>query len=47
MVYDRKEDRFAFLQFENVHFMLQEIDVTNNKWETGKLGYPLGVGINF
>ena len=27
--------------------MIQEIDNENNKWETGKLEYPLGVGINF
>lgn len=47
VVYDRKEDKFAFLQFENVQLMLQEIDIENNKWETGKTEYPLGVGINF
>ena len=45
--YDRKEDRFAFLQFENVQLMIQEIDKENNKWGTGELKYPLGVGINF
>ena len=27
--------------------MIQEIDKENNKWGTGKLEYPLGVGINF
>lgn len=47
MEYDRKEDKFAFLQLENVQIMLQEIDIENNKWGTGKLEYPLGVGINF
>ena len=47
IVYDRKEDKFAFLQFENVQIMIQEIDFENNKWNTGKLEYPLGVGINF
>lgn len=45
--YDRKENKFAFLQLENVQIMLQEIDIENNKWGTGKLEYPLGVGINF
>ena len=45
--YERKEDKFAFLQLENVQIMLQEIDIENNKWGTGKLEYPLGVGINF
>lgn len=45
--YDRPEDRFAFLQFEKVQIMVQEIDKENNKWGTGELKYPLGVGINF
>lgn len=45
--YDRKEEKFAFLEFENIQLMLQEIDKGNNKWETGKLEYPLGRGINF
>lgn len=45
--YDRKENKFAFLQLEKVQIMIQEIDKENNKWETGKLEYPLGVGINF
>ena len=45
--YDRKEDRFAFLQLENVQIMIQEIDKENNKWGTGDLTYPLGIGINF
>lgn len=47
VVYDRKEDKFAFLQFENVQLMIQEINFENNKWGTGKLEYPLGIGINF
>ncbi len=47
VVYDRPEDRFAFLQFEKVQIMVQEIDKENNKWETGELKYPLGIGINF
>lgn len=47
IVYNREEDKFAFLQFEDVQLMIQEIDRENNKWETGKLEYPLGIGINF
>ncbi len=47
VVYNREEDKFAFLQFEDMQIMIQEIDKENNKWETGKLGYPLGIGINF
>lgn len=45
--YERIEDKFVFLQFENVQIMLQQIDTENNKWETGRLEYPLGRGINF
>ncbi len=47
IVYDRPEDKFSFLQLGNVQIMIQEIDKENNKWETGKLKYPLGIGINF
>ena len=47
VVYDRKEDRFAFFQLEKVQIMVQEIDKENNKWGTGKLEYPLGIGLNF
>lgn len=45
--YDREEEKFAFLQLEDVQFMIQEIDFENNKWGTGKLEYPLGIGLNF
>ena len=45
--YDRKEDRFAYLSFEKVQIMVQEIDGGNSKWQTGELEYPLGRGINF
>ncbi len=45
--YDRPEDKFAFLQMENVQIMVQEINKENQKWETGELKYPLGIGINF
>jgi catechol 2,3-dioxygenase-like lactoylglutathione lyase family enzyme len=47
VIYDRKEDKFAFLQLEKIQLMIQEISLDNNKWETGKLEYPLGRGINF
>lgn len=47
IVYERKEDKFAFLQLKDVQLMLQEINEEGNKWGTGKLEYPLGVGINF
>ena len=47
VVYDRPEDKFAFLELEDVQFMVQEIDKENLKWDTGELKYPLGIGINF
>ncbi len=45
--YDRPENKFAFLQLENVQFMIQEIDKESSKWDTGELKYPLGIGTNF
>ena len=47
IVYTREEDKFAFLQMENVQIMIQEIDFENNKWQVDVLKYPLGNGINF
>jgi len=47
VVYDRPEDKFAFIEFNDVQIMVQEIDKENLKWETGALDYPLGRGINF
>lgn len=47
VVYDRSEDRFAFLQLDRTQIMVQELNKENNKWETGKLEYPLGRGVNF
>ncbi len=46
IIYERKEDRFVFLQYEKVQIMLQEIN-DEKKWETGVLEYPFGRGINF
>ena len=42
--YERKEDKFIFISFENNQIMLQEI---NNNWSVGLLEYPFGRGINF
>ncbi len=44
--YERKEDKFVFLSLGEIQFMLQELAI-DNKWETGKLEYPFGRGINF
>lgn len=44
--YERKENKFVFLSFGTIQFMLQEIS-DNDKWEVGELTYPFGNGINF
>ena len=41
--YERKEDKFYFLELENNQIMIEE---NNNNWNTGKLEYPYGRGIN-
>ncbi len=43
IVYERKEDKFCFLELENNQLMLEEI---NDNWNTGELEYPFGRGIN-
>jgi hypothetical protein len=42
--YERKESKFAFLSFQSSQIMLEEV---NHHWETDKLNYPFGRGINF
>ena len=41
--YERLKDKFCFLELENNQIMLEE---NNNHWNTGKLEYPYGRGIN-
>lgn len=43
IVYERLEDKFVFLALENNQIMLEEI---NDNWNTGKLEYSYGRGIN-
>ena len=43
IMYERKEDKFAFLELEGNQLMIEEI---NDNWNTGKLEYPFGRGIN-
>jgi catechol 2,3-dioxygenase-like lactoylglutathione lyase family enzyme len=45
VVFERPEDRFAFIQFERVQFMLEQQHDT--AWITAPLEYPLGRGVNF
>lgn len=42
--YERVADKFAFLSLGDVQIMLEEV---NGYWDTGKLEYPFGRGINF
>ena len=43
IMYERKENKFAFLQLEDNQIMIEE---NNGNWDTGKLEYPYGRGIN-
>lgn len=43
VMYERKEDKFYFLQLENNQIMVEE-DL--KEWKTGELEYPFGRGIN-
>ena len=44
--YERPESSFAFMSLGEIQFMFCELKEIN-KWETGKLEYPFGRGINF
>lgn len=41
--YERKEDKFIFVKYENNQIMLEQL---NDKWSTGPMEYPFGRGIN-
>lgn len=43
IVYERKENKFYFLELENNQIMIEEI---NDNWNTDILEYPFGRGIN-
>lgn len=43
VMYERKEDKFYFLQLEDNQIMIQE---ENDNWNVGKMEYPFGRGIN-
>jgi len=43
--YERPEDKFIFLSYGNAQIMFEEIHESG--WNTAKLEYPLGRGINF
>jgi len=41
--YQREESKFAFLSFQGSQIMIEEV---NENWNTGKLEYPFGRGVN-
>ena len=43
IMYERKEDKYCFIQIEKNQIMLQE---NNDNWVVGKMEYPYGNGIN-
>ena len=43
IMYERKKDKFVFLELDGNQLMIEEI---NDNWNTGKLEYPFGRGIN-
>lgn len=43
ILYERKEDKFCFLELEGNQIMIEQI---NDNWNTGVLEYPFGRGIN-
>ncbi|WP_330408587.1 VOC family protein [Romboutsia weinsteinii] len=43
--YERIEDNFIFVSFENSQFMFEQLH--DDGWNIGDLKYPLGRGINF
>lgn len=43
VMYERKENKFVFLELNGCQLMIEEI---NDNWNTGKLEYPYGRGIN-
>ena len=43
IIYERKEDKFCFIQLENNQIMLEQ---QNENWNVGEMEYPFGRGIN-
>lgn len=42
--YERVEEKFAFFSLGDVQIMIEEV---NGYWDTGRLEYPFGRGVNF
>jgi catechol 2,3-dioxygenase-like lactoylglutathione lyase family enzyme len=46
ILYQREEEKFAYLQKENARIMFEQIGISR-EWITDTLQYPFGRGINF
>jgi catechol 2,3-dioxygenase-like lactoylglutathione lyase family enzyme len=46
VLYQRAEEKFAYLEREGAQLMLEELGV-GRRWITAKLAYPFGAGVNF
>lgn len=47
IMYERKEDRFAYLILDSAQVMLEQYNPDDNEWQTAQLEKPYGRGINF
>lgn len=47
IVYDRPEEKFAYLNLDGAQVMLEQYNALDRDWETAPLEPPLGRGINF
>lgn len=47
VIFDRPEERFAFLVLEGVHMMLEEAAGPGRRFRTAPLEHPYGRGVNF
>lgn len=47
VMYDRKEEYFAYLGMGDAQVMLEQYNPADREWETGILERPYGRGINF
>jgi catechol 2,3-dioxygenase-like lactoylglutathione lyase family enzyme len=47
VVYERPEERFAFLNLEGAQFMLEEAAGPGRRFRTASLEFPFGRGVNF
>jgi catechol 2,3-dioxygenase-like lactoylglutathione lyase family enzyme len=47
VMFDRPEERFAFLTLEGVHLMIEEAAGPGRRFRTAALEHPYGRGVNF